>query len=44
VDNWIGVRDTKDAGHGPILAFTQTEWAAFLEGAADGEFNLDRLQ
>lgn len=26
----IGVRDTKSHGQGPILAFTRSEWAAFL--------------
>ncbi len=25
-DGWIGVRDTKDAGAGPVLAFTEHEW------------------
>lgn len=32
------VRDTKDAGTGPVLTFTATEWAAFLDGARAGEF------
>lgn len=36
----IGVRDTKDAGAGPILTFTPHEWTAFLAGARDGEFDL----
>jgi hypothetical protein len=26
----IGVRDTKANGHGPILEFTRSEWAAFV--------------
>jgi hypothetical protein len=36
----IGVRDTKDAGRGPILTFTRAEWAAFVGGAKAGEFDL----
>ena len=39
----IGVRDTKDAGAGPILEFNETEWSAFLAGVANGEFSLERL-
>ena len=35
----IGVRDTKDQGAGPVLAFTQNEWIAFLAGAKAGEFD-----
>jgi hypothetical protein len=33
------VRDTKDAGAGPVLAFTHAEWDAFLTGATNGEFD-----
>jgi hypothetical protein len=36
----IGVRDSKDHGHGPVLLFTRAEWTAFLSGAQDGEFTL----
>jgi hypothetical protein len=36
-------RDTKQAGAGPMLTFTEREWNAFLEGAALGEFTLDEL-
>jgi hypothetical protein len=36
----IGIRDSKDHGHGPVLAFTRDEWAAFLGGARKGEFDL----
>jgi hypothetical protein len=36
----IGVRDSKDNGRGPVLAFTLDEWAAFLNGAREGEFDL----
>ena len=42
-EDWIGVRDTKDLGAGPILTFNHTEWAAFLAGVADGEFSMERL-
>lgn len=33
------VRDTKDAGEGPVLHFTDEEWSAFVGGAKDGEFD-----
>jgi hypothetical protein len=36
----IGVRDTKDGGAGPVLAFDSHEWACFLAGAKRGEFDL----
>jgi hypothetical protein len=36
----IGIRDSKDNGRGPVLAFTPDEWAAFLNGARKGEFDL----
>ena len=35
----IGVRDTKHLGRGPVLAFTQNEWSAFLSGVKAGEFD-----
>jgi hypothetical protein len=35
----VAVRDTKDAGHGPALVFTPGEWAAFVGGVQDGEFD-----
>jgi hypothetical protein len=38
VDGVIGVRDSKDP-NGPILVFTVEEIAAFLDGAAKGEFD-----
>lgn len=40
---WIGVRDTKDNGEGPILAFNETEWRAFVAGARSGEFDFATL-
>ena len=33
------VRDTKDAGTGPVLSFTHAEWEAFLAGVNNGEFD-----
>jgi hypothetical protein len=33
------VRDTKDAGSGPVLSFTRAEWGAFLTGVSNGEFD-----
>lgn len=35
----ILVRDSKDTA-GPHLTFTQAEWAAFIAGVHDGEFEL----
>lgn len=35
----IGVRDSKDE-HGSILRFTPAEWAAFLAGVRNGEFDV----
>jgi hypothetical protein len=43
VDGRVAVRDSKDRG-GPVLVFTAHEWEAFLGGARDGEFELQRLQ
>jgi hypothetical protein len=42
-NNCVGMRDTKDHGRGPILAFSQREWSAFLAGAKAGEFNFDPI-
>ena len=42
-DGFIGVRDTKDQGTGPVLAFTPHEWTAFLYGVEHKEFTLDEL-
>jgi hypothetical protein len=40
--NWepgkIGVSDSKDAD-GPVLVFTDDEWAAFVAGVKAGEFD-----
>jgi hypothetical protein len=35
----LGARDTKDNGAGPILVFTNAEWAAFVTGAKEGQFD-----
>ncbi|MFI5932968.1 DUF397 domain-containing protein [Actinoplanes sp. NPDC051494] len=35
----IAVRDSKNPD-GPALRFTQDEWAAFIGGTKDGEFDL----
>jgi len=35
----VGVRDSKDQGAGPALVFTPAEWAAFVGGVTDGEFD-----
>jgi hypothetical protein len=35
----VAVRDTKDRDGGTLI-FTRNEWAAFLAGAKDGEFDL----
>ena len=38
-DGFIEVRDTKDNCTGPILRFTEAEFAAFLDGTRNGEFD-----
>lgn len=38
-DGYVGVRDSKEQGLGPVLEFTPSEWDAFLDGASKGEFN-----
>ena len=40
VGGFVEVRDSKQEGRGPILAFTPEEWDAFLDGARKGEFDL----
>jgi hypothetical protein len=35
----VGVRDSKEAA-GPVLRFTAAEWAAFVGGVRNGEFDL----
>jgi uncharacterized protein DUF397 len=38
VEEGVALRDTKDRSKPPHL-FTNGEWAAFIEGAKDGEFD-----
>ncbi|MBU2664707.1 DUF397 domain-containing protein [Actinoplanes bogorensis] len=38
----IGVRNSRDPS-GPVLAFTRSEWAAFLTGVQGNEFELGEL-
>jgi Domain of unknown function (DUF397) len=38
-DGMIEVRDSKQHGTGPTLNFTSAEWAAWLDGAKNGEFD-----
>jgi hypothetical protein len=42
-DGFVGVRDTKADGVGPILTFTEKEWTAFLTGVGAGEFSINEL-
>jgi hypothetical protein len=39
LDEAVAVRDSKDPS-GPVLVFGRAEWAAFVAGAKDGEFDL----
>jgi Domain of unknown function (DUF397) len=39
-DEAVEVRDSKQDGQGPTHAYTYAEWAAFLDGAKNGEFDL----
>ncbi len=39
IDGRINVRDSKNP-HGPVLRFTEKEWATFVAGVKGGEFNL----
>lgn len=39
LDQAVAVRDSK-APAGPVLTFTPADWAAFVAGAKDGEFDL----
>ena len=41
VEDRVAVRDSKHRD-GPVLVFTTHEWAAFLRGARDGEFDQGR--
>lgn len=37
-DGRVAMRDSKDHGAGPVLAFTEQAWREFLEGTASGEW------
>jgi uncharacterized protein DUF397 len=41
-DGNIALRDSKQ-DDGPVLVFTPSEWAAFVAGVQDNEFDLSRL-
>jgi hypothetical protein len=36
----VGVRDTKQRGHGPVLEFTPPAWQAFIVAIRDGKVGL----
>ncbi|WP_432925174.1 DUF397 domain-containing protein [Microbispora sp. CA-135349] len=38
VPGLVAVRDSKDRS-GPVLAFTPSEWSAFIAGVKNGEFD-----
>jgi hypothetical protein len=38
VEDQVALRDSKNP-NGPVLVFTAYEWAAFLSGVRDGEFD-----
>ncbi|MQA83157.1 MAG: DUF397 domain-containing protein [Streptosporangiales bacterium] len=39
LDRTIAVRDSKDRT-GPVLAFTERDWASFIDGIKAGRFDL----
>jgi hypothetical protein len=41
INDLVQVRDSKDP-EGPVLTFTNREWAAFLEGVRFNEFDQTR--
>jgi hypothetical protein len=41
-DGNVALRDSKQQD-GPVLVFTQAEWAAFMAGVREGEFDLAAL-
>jgi hypothetical protein len=40
LDRVVGIRDSKQHGHGPVLEFTAAAWSAFLAAVKDGKFDL----
>ena len=43
VEGFVGVRDTKDKGAGPVLSFTEHEWSCFVSGVERREFHTETL-
>jgi hypothetical protein len=41
--NMTFVRDSKLGNASPVLGFTHDEWAAFVAGVRDGEFDVPTL-
>jgi Domain of unknown function (DUF397) len=39
---WVGVRDSKQHGRGPVHAFPADEWSAFLAAVRADEFDQRR--
>jgi hypothetical protein len=39
-DCWVGVRDTKDNGSGPVLVFGSHDWRAFLNNVKRDDLDL----
>lgn len=39
-DDWVGVRDTKDDGSGPVLFFGSGEWRSFLNNVKRDDLDL----
>jgi hypothetical protein len=37
VDRFVAVRDTKQAGHGPLLEFAKAVWQRFLSETKSGD-------
>lgn len=39
-DGWVGVRDGKAGGTGPVLSFTHEEWTTFVMAVKNGDFDV----
>jgi hypothetical protein len=39
-DVTVGVRDSKQHGHGPVLEFNRAAWEAFIHATKAGNFDL----
>ncbi|MEU9886631.1 DUF397 domain-containing protein [Sphaerisporangium sp. NPDC051011] len=42
-DGMIAVRDSKDPAN-PALLYTESEWQVFIDGAKNGEFDVQSLK